>query len=164
MRLSGRSLRSLAVYLLLGAAASAQTITEFPLPPATYPIDITTGPDGNLWFTSSGRPGYGSPLRVARFSTSGEVTFFPLGLATIDSRIVPVVGSTAGVGGSFFRTSVQLHKRSTRIRRAQLRRETRYSQPSAEVREARAHAAEGVSRDSAVTMARSFLGFPRRLV
>jgi Tol biopolymer transport system component len=29
--------------------------------------------------------------------------------AAIDSRILPVVGSTPGVGGSFFRTSVQLH-------------------------------------------------------
>lgn len=46
--------------LLLAAAilaawvppASAQTITEFPLPSAgSNPNGITAGPDGNLWFT-----------------------------------------------------------------------------------------------------------------
>ena len=33
----------------------------------------------------------------------------------IDSRILPVVGSTVGVGGSFFRTSVQLHNPTSSV-------------------------------------------------
>lgn len=55
---------------------------------------LTRGPDGAVWFT---RPaGWIGRIELAR-------------APAIDSVILPVVGSTAGVGGSFFRTSVQLH-------------------------------------------------------
>ena len=56
---------------------------------------LTVGPDGSVWFTQE-RAG-----KIGRISLAHE--------APIDSRILPVVGSTPGVGGSFFRTSVQLH-------------------------------------------------------
>jgi streptogramin lyase len=56
---------------------------------------LTGGPDGAVWYTR--RDGG----RIGRIALAPE--------PAIDSRILPVVGSTAGVGGSFFRTSVQLH-------------------------------------------------------
>ena len=75
----------------IGRITTDGVITEFPIP--STPLHITTGPDGNLWFTGGGKIG-----RLA-------ITRAP----AIDSRILPVVGSTVGVGGSFFRTAVQLH-------------------------------------------------------
>jgi hypothetical protein len=59
---------------------------------------ITSGPDGNIWFTESNRN------QIGRITTA---------LATDEMLILPVVGSTLGVGGSFFRTSVQLHNSGT---------------------------------------------------
>jgi streptogramin lyase len=71
-------------------------ITEFPIPtPGSRPVDITAGPDGNIWFTENGSNQIGR-LSVVR----GQ---------TLETRILPVVVSTPGVGGSFFRTAVQLH-------------------------------------------------------
>src|SRR5690349_9886366 len=47
-------------------------ITEFPLPTANaVPLAITTGPDGNLWFTESNHVGRVTPAGViAEFSTA----------------------------------------------------------------------------------------------
>jgi streptogramin lyase len=56
---------------------------------------LTAGPDGAVWFTE----------RLA--GKIGRIAFARA--PAIDSRILPVVGSTPGVGGSFFRTAVQLH-------------------------------------------------------
>jgi virginiamycin B lyase len=56
---------------------------------------LTGGPDGNVWFTLT------QPGRIGRISFAHE--------PAIDSRILPVVGSTAGTGGSYFRTAMQLH-------------------------------------------------------
>jgi streptogramin lyase len=56
---------------------------------------LAIGPDGNVWFTE---PNVGKIGRI-------ELARAP----AIDGRILPVVGSTVGVGGSFFKTSVQLH-------------------------------------------------------
>ena len=75
----------------LGRITASGFITEIPI--AAPAESITTGPDGNIWFTAAGSVWR---LTVPR-------------LPTLDSRILPVVGSTAGVSGSFFRTSVQLH-------------------------------------------------------
>ena len=84
----------------IGRITTAGVITEFPIPtPASEPIVITSGPDGALWFTE----------RAA--NKIGRITL-PRAPA-IDSRILPVVGSTPGVGGSFFRTAVQLHNSTT---------------------------------------------------
>ena len=71
MRLAGRSLPSLAVYLLLGAAASAQTITEFPLPEGAQPRRIVAGADGNLWFIDS-------YTRIARITPTGNVSYLAI--------------------------------------------------------------------------------------
>jgi streptogramin lyase len=79
----------------IGRITPAGVITEFPIPtPASGPGGITGGPDGNIWFTESGS-------RIGRLSVVRD--------PTLETRILPVVGSTAGVGGSFFRTAVQLH-------------------------------------------------------
>jgi virginiamycin B lyase len=80
----------------IGRITISGVITEFPIPTqGSLPIDITTGPDGNIWFTENGGN------RIGRLS----VVRGP----TLETRILPVVGSTVGVGGSFFRTAVQLN-------------------------------------------------------
>ncbi len=45
------------------------TFTEYPLGPTTRP-DITTGPDGALWFTDTLHQG-----AIGRITTSGVVTY-----------------------------------------------------------------------------------------
>jgi streptogramin lyase len=73
-----RSVRRAALSLvLLGAclagAASAQTITEFPVPTAnSQPGGITTGPDGNIWFTEFGAS------KIGRITPAGTITEFPI--------------------------------------------------------------------------------------
>jgi virginiamycin B lyase len=80
----------------IGRITPTGIVTEFPIPtPVSSPEGITAGPDGNIWFTERG------VARIGRLTLAGS--------PAIDSRILPVVGSTVGVGGSFFRTSVQLH-------------------------------------------------------
>jgi hypothetical protein len=108
---------------------------EFAIPGGDGPSEITTGPDGNLWFTLE------RTNEIGRITTGGEFTIFPIptpsslptgitagpdgniwftefrghkiGRLALETRILPVVGSTQGVGGSFFRTSVQLHNPTT---------------------------------------------------
>jgi len=42
-------------------SAAAGVLTEFPIPTAnSFPFCITTGPDGNLWFTESEPPQIGT--------------------------------------------------------------------------------------------------------
>jgi virginiamycin B lyase len=80
----------------IGRITIGGLITEYPVPTsASSPEGITLGPDGNIWFTETAAD------KIGRIT----LTQAP----AIDSRVLPVVGSTAGVGGSFFRTSVQLH-------------------------------------------------------
>jgi virginiamycin B lyase len=80
----------------IGRITTDGVVTEFSIPTAaSSPADIATGPDGNLWFTER------AANKIGRLTLPSA--------PTIDSRILPVVGSTQGVGGSFFRTSVQLH-------------------------------------------------------
>jgi streptogramin lyase len=58
------------------------TIREFPLGPSgpgspdSFPGFITTGPDGNLWFTESGR--YGCCGAIGRITPTGTISRFPL--------------------------------------------------------------------------------------
>jgi streptogramin lyase len=67
---------ALAILLALMAGhgpAVAQNVTEFPLPTANSgPFDITTGPDGALWFTEGGAN------NIGRMTTAGAVTEFPI--------------------------------------------------------------------------------------
>ena len=80
----------------IGRITTVGIITEFMVPTRdSQPYDITTGPDGAIWFTEN------LAGRIGRLDPTTE--------EALDSRIIPVVGSTAGVGGSFFRTAVQLH-------------------------------------------------------
>src|SRR6266545_3117689 len=80
----------------IGRITTAGVITEFPIAtPGSGLGGITTDPDGNVWFTETGAGKIGR-LTIAH-------------APAIDLRILPVVGSTPGVGASFFRTSMQLH-------------------------------------------------------
>jgi streptogramin lyase len=123
----------------IGRITAAGVITEFANPPAgTHPQGIGAGPDGNVWFTEFSRIGRITPAGVitdfAIPSSPGDAQGITAGpddamwfaetagnrIGRITTRIVdevtlilPVVGSTAGVGGSFFRTSVQLHNSGT---------------------------------------------------
>jgi len=49
------------------------SLKEFDLPPASgSPLDITAGPDGNLWFTEF------ALNRIGRITTEGSISVFPL--------------------------------------------------------------------------------------
>src|SRR4029079_18935221 len=66
-------------------------ITEFPLAnPTAQPLEITVGPDGNLWFSETAEPGIG------RITTAGQITDFPLA-----GGMVPV-GIAAGPDGNIW--------------------------------------------------------------
>ena len=112
---------------------TAGAVTEFSIPGSAF--DLIAAPDGNIWFpyadvnrigrmTTDGTlleditiPGpafglTGGPDGAVWYTrkVAGKVGRIALAREpAIESRILPVVGSTAGVGGSFFRTSVQLH-------------------------------------------------------
>jgi len=71
--MAGRAMRLAILALSLAPFASAQSITEYPISnPQNYPGSITTGPDGNLWFTE------GPAGAVGRITPDGVVTEFPL--------------------------------------------------------------------------------------
>jgi virginiamycin B lyase len=62
--------------LLVGAASPTQAARrgkEFPVPTAaSYPSGITSGPDGNLWFTET------DGNKIGRVTPSGVFTEFPI--------------------------------------------------------------------------------------
>ena len=118
----------------LGRITTAGVITEFPVEPGSSPRRISPGPDGNVWFTEPSRIGRvtaaGAITRFPVPSSPGDaqgITTGPddaiwftevadnkigritTGVVGDPTQILPVVGSTPGAGGSFFRTSVQLH-------------------------------------------------------
>ena len=65
----------------IGRITTMGVITEFQIPtPTSRPIGITGGPDGNIWFTEFNENKIGR-LTLPRASA-------------IDSRVLPVVGST----------------------------------------------------------------------
>jgi streptogramin lyase len=66
-----------AVALLACPGTAAAGITEFTtsLTPGGAPVDITTGPDGNLWFTEQG--GLGG---IGKITTDGAITEYTAGL------------------------------------------------------------------------------------
>src|SRR5438093_608793 len=54
-------------------AQAAKRFREFPVPtPNSYPIGITAGPDGNLWFTEF------FASEIGRVTTGGAITEFPV--------------------------------------------------------------------------------------
>ncbi len=57
----------------VGGHALAVTFSEFPIPTAnSSPNDITTGPDGALWFTEA------QTNKIGRVTTSGTTTEFTI--------------------------------------------------------------------------------------
>jgi streptogramin lyase len=80
----------------IGRITTSGVVTEFAIPtPASGLFGITAGPDGNIWFTEQ----IGN--KIGRLILDRALA--------LDVRILPVVGSTPGANGTFFRTSVQLH-------------------------------------------------------
>jgi virginiamycin B lyase len=77
------------------AGDACRVFTEFSISSsAYYPDRITTGPDGNLWFTESGN--------IGRVTTAGVVTEFPLPTGT--SHTFGIV--TGADGNLWFTTSL----------------------------------------------------------
>jgi virginiamycin B lyase len=80
----------------LPQAVAAQTITEFSIPTSgSQPFDITSGPDGALWFVEQGGN------KIGRITTAGSITEFS----------VPTPGSgpsgiTAGPDGALWFTEL----------------------------------------------------------
>jgi virginiamycin B lyase len=67
------------------------TVTEFPLPLGSAPDAITTGPDGNLWFTDTGTKS------VGRMTPAGAVTEF-----VVTDAYGKLGGITAGPDGNLW--------------------------------------------------------------
>src|SRR6266545_8133390 len=77
MRIRPKSLLPTLLALLLGGPATnvtAQVITEFALPAGGNPSGITTGPDGNVWFTVPDLQHYGGS--IGRITPGGVLTPF----------------------------------------------------------------------------------------
>jgi virginiamycin B lyase len=64
---------------------SGQVALFAPPPPMfAYETDgMTTGPDGNVWFTSGAVNGYNEEIRVSRITPNGQVTSFPIPLSLV---------------------------------------------------------------------------------
>jgi len=76
----------------IGRITTSGVVTEIPISSPAF--GITAGPDGNVWFTEP----------------TGKIGRVTVGRApALETRILPVVGSTPGAGGTFFKTSVQLN-------------------------------------------------------
>jgi streptogramin lyase len=71
----------------IGRITPTGTITEFPLTKGSSPGSITTGPDGNVWFTEYLNGGFSSS--IARITPTGSISEFPL----------PASNSSNGIGG-----------------------------------------------------------------
>src|SRR5215472_17752274 len=65
----------------------------------TKPLDITTGPDGNLWFTAP------SQNMIGQITTSGSVKTFNAGGTTQPAQQVQPVGITSGPDGALWFTA-----------------------------------------------------------
>ncbi|MGC9952627.1 MAG: hypothetical protein ABSF64_40355 [Bryobacteraceae bacterium] len=68
---SGEIVRICATASAQGCSAVGQ-MTEYPIPPPGTPFDITTGPDGALWFTDT------SLQQIGRITVSGRVAEYPV--------------------------------------------------------------------------------------
>jgi hypothetical protein len=101
--------------ILMGCAdfsSTAQlTLTETPLPTLRGAIEefviptarsdsygITTGPDGNLWFTES------KPFKIGRITLQGTITEFPIATSPLSNAFV--TGITAGPDSDLWFTLV----------------------------------------------------------
>jgi virginiamycin B lyase len=84
---------------VVSMSAAAGVITEFPLPTPTSPTatslpsDITSGPDGNLWFTEQ------DGNQIGRITPQGVITEFPLPIPNSSPH-----GITSGPDGNLWFT------------------------------------------------------------
>ena len=76
----------------------AGKITEFALPTPGFASEITSGPDGNLWFTESHILSVGAN-EIGRITPSGTITEFP-----IPTSYGAPTGITAGPDGNLWFT------------------------------------------------------------
>jgi streptogramin lyase len=97
----------LGVLLLIGGvtaptARSAEgDVTMFPLPAGNFPTYITSGPDGNLWFTSPVGGTFVS--NVGSITPAGAVTLYPVPTPRIFGD---TYGITAGPDGNIWFTEI----------------------------------------------------------
>ncbi len=97
----------LCLLLLLGAVTGAFAaspvgeISTYPIPTAnSYPFSITSGPDGNLWFTEAGSN------KIAKITTAGAITEYAV--PTVNSS--PEGGITTGPDGNVWFTEPGANK------------------------------------------------------
>ena len=97
--------------LFLAGVAFGQTFTEFTIPTsASSPTGITSGPDGNLWFTENSAV---SGNKIGRITTAGVFTEF-----TIPTGACLPYGITAGPDGNlWFAESANQQNRTDHHRR-----------------------------------------------
>ena len=88
---------TLFLFVLFGSlTANAAMIDEFPIPTAgSWPIGITAGPDGNLWFTEN----QGTVTNIGRITPAGVITEFPIPTASSSPWAI-----TAGPDGNLWFT------------------------------------------------------------
>jgi virginiamycin B lyase len=86
---------------LAAPAATQAAVSEYSanLTPDSAPVDITRGPDGNLWFTEQGGPG-----GVGRITPDGSVTEYVAGVAPGFSAGQVPSHITAGPDGALWFT------------------------------------------------------------
>jgi virginiamycin B lyase len=89
---------------LIGRITTAGSITKFSLPSGSrseYPLAITAGPDGALWFTDFAD-------KVGRITTSGSIEMFAVPAGTFSSSEYPKtwwpLGITVGPDGDLWFT------------------------------------------------------------
>jgi streptogramin lyase len=85
-------------YIFTKSTVHAQgtvTITEFPTSGSDSPLDITSGPDGNLWFSETMN-------NIGRITPTGSITEFPIPTANTNSW-----GITSGSDGNLWFTEQQ---------------------------------------------------------
>jgi streptogramin lyase len=81
------------------------TISEFPLASNTLPKDITTGPDGALWFTEMSSYPVNKSIptgKIGRITPAGHISEFPV--PTGDSNGLGILGITTGPDGNLWFT------------------------------------------------------------
>jgi virginiamycin B lyase len=89
----GATAFAVAALLVSVESARGQCVTEFATSPGTSPIQITAGPDGNVWFTEF------APDNVARILVSDPNTITEFDVSTEDLR---PDGITAGPDGNLW--------------------------------------------------------------
>src|SRR6202158_4295978 len=87
--------------IMTGAVVVPQTpvFTEYPLPVNSQPLGITSGPDGNLWFTES------SSNKIGRITTAGVYNEFAVPSVNSDPFFI-----TAGPDGNLWFTEYLSNK------------------------------------------------------